>query len=72
MATSKTQKHRRASSGTVAAYSIADFCEAHGISIGLYYALRRRKQAPQEMRVGRRWLISQEAAAEWRRAREQG
>ncbi len=50
------------------AYSIAAFCEAHGISRGLYYILESKGAAPKTMRVGRRRLISKEEAARWREA----
>jgi len=36
----------------------------------MYYVLRKRKEAPREMKIGRRILISQEAAASWRVERE--
>lgn len=57
--------------GPMEAYSIAEFCDAHGIGVATYYWLRRRHEAPREMRIGRRRFISKEAAAEWRRAREE-
>jgi hypothetical protein len=50
------------------AHSIREFCDAHRISIGTFYNLVRRGEAPNIMRVGRRVLISEDAAAEWRRA----
>ena len=42
------------------------------LSIGeaFYYKLKRHGEGPREMKVGARTLISVEAAAEWRRARE--
>lgn len=52
------------------AFSIAQFCQMHGISKSYYYLLRQRGEAPRETRLGRRRLISAEAAAAWRRARE--
>ena len=52
------------------ALSILEFCDAHGISEGLYYKLKRDRGGPREMKVGARTLISFESAAEWRRARE--
>jgi hypothetical protein len=55
----------------VAAYSIKEFCSAHGISISKYYNLKRSKLTPREMRVGQRKMISSEAAEAWRRAREE-
>jgi predicted DNA-binding transcriptional regulator AlpA len=52
------------------AYSIRAFCRAHGISIPTYYELKKQKLGPKEMRLGASVRISQEAAAEWRKARE--
>ena len=52
------------------ALSIPEFCEAHGISEGFFYKLKKQGEGPREMKVGARTLISLEAAAEWRRARE--
>ena len=52
------------------ALSILEFCDAHGISEGFYYKLKKQCKGPREMKVGARTLISFEAAAEWRRARE--
>jgi len=51
------------------ALSIPDFCEAHSFSRSGYYNLPH-DQRPREMRVGKRVLITQEAAAEWRAAME--
>lgn len=53
-----------------AAYSPAEFCRAHGISRTLYYDQKRRGNGPRTFKVGRRELISREAAADWRRQRE--
>ncbi|WP_202639061.1 hypothetical protein [Bradyrhizobium sp. CCBAU 051011] len=52
------------------AFSIREFCEAHGISEGFFYKLKKQGESPREMKVGTRTLISFESAAEWRRARE--
>ena len=52
------------------ALSIPEFCEAHGISEAFYYKLKKQGEGPREMKLGARTLISLEAAAEWRRARE--
>jgi hypothetical protein len=52
------------------AYSVDEFCNAHGFRVTLYYELKKKGLAPVEMRVGRRVLISFEAAEAWRRARE--
>jgi hypothetical protein len=50
--------------------SVAEFCEAHGISRGLFYKLQRDGWGPSVMKVGHRTLISDEAAAAWRKKME--
>ena len=52
------------------ALSIPEFCEAHGISEGFFYKLKKQGEGPREMKVGARTLITFKFAAEWRRARE--
>ena len=52
------------------AFSIRQFCRRHSISVGFYFKLKKAGLAPREMAVGARVLISKEAAAAWRRARE--
>jgi len=52
------------------AASIPTFCRRHGISVASYYNLRAKGLTPREAIVGGRRLITKEAAAEWRRARE--
>ena len=52
------------------ALSIPEFCEAHGISEGFFYKLKKQGEGPREMKVGARTLITFEFAAEWRRTRE--
>jgi hypothetical protein len=54
------------------AFSVDEFCAAHGISRAMFYKLRRQNNAPRVMRVGTRTLISEEAAADWRRRMEVG
>ena len=51
-------------------YSIAEFCQRHGISQQLYFKERLKGGMPHEFRVGVRVLISKESAAAWRRKRE--
>ena len=53
------------------AFSIPEFCRRHGISRAHFYNLSKSGDSPAVMRVGRRTLISAEAAAEWRRRMEQ-
>jgi predicted DNA-binding transcriptional regulator AlpA len=52
------------------AVGIAAFCMMHGISRSSFYNLRSTGKTPREMRVGSRVLITEEAAADWRRIRE--
>lgn len=51
-------------------YSVAQFCAAHHISRSKFYLLIGAGEAPARIRVGRRVLISDEAAQAWRRALE--
>src|SRR5262245_49057300 len=52
------------------AMSIPEFCRRHDISPSFYWKLQSMGLGPATMTVGNRKLISIEAAAEWRRARE--
>lgn len=52
------------------AYSVAEFCAAHGISRATFYNLLKRGLGPRIMKLGSRTLISTEAAAEWRQRME--
>jgi predicted DNA-binding transcriptional regulator AlpA len=52
------------------AYSVDEFCEAHRISRATFYNLRSQKMGPRIMKVGRRTLISEEAARKWRNEME--
>lgn len=52
------------------AFSVAAFCADHGIGRTHFYELLRQGKAPRLMKLGRRVLISAEAAADWRRAME--
>ena len=51
------------------AYSVDEFCTRHRISVQLFY--KNRQHMPRTFNVGTRVLISKEAAAAWRREREQ-
>jgi hypothetical protein len=53
------------------AMSIKEFCRLHGISEDQFYKMQRGGWGPTTMKVGSRTLISHEAAAEWRRSREE-
>lgn len=53
-----------------AVMSITEFCAAHGFSKATYFNLKKAGQGPREIHIGRRVVISHEAAAMWRRERE--
>ncbi len=50
--------------------TIPQFCDGHNISRTHFYALLKLGRAPRTMKVGRRTLISAEAAADWRKRME--
>jgi hypothetical protein len=51
--------------------SVAEFCQTHRISRGTLYKLFGQGVGPTAVKIGRRTLISSEAAQEWRRRMEQ-
>jgi hypothetical protein len=55
---------------TASASSIKQFCIDHAITPPTYFKLREQGLGPKEMRLGTLVRISKEAAAEWRKARE--
>jgi hypothetical protein len=64
-------KQRRDRGPPTHAFSVDEFCDAHRLSKAQYYELRKQGLTPTEMAVGRRRIISHEAAEQWRRQREQ-
>jgi hypothetical protein len=52
------------------ALSIPEFCALHGFARRTYYKLKMAGLGPTETRLGKRVLISREAAAKWLRERE--
>jgi hypothetical protein len=52
------------------AYRIPEFCRRHSISPSKYFQLAAAGEGPRVMRIGKRVVISREAAADWRLARE--
>lgn len=48
------------------AFTVAGFCADHHISKPFFYKLVSIGKAPRFFKVGRRTLISAEAAADWR------
>ena len=51
-------------------YSIAEFCRAHRLSRAFFYVLQKRGEGPTVMKVGKRTLVSDEAARTWRQRME--
>jgi len=51
-------------------FTVNQFCEYHNISRSMFYKLLQQGQGPRLMAVGRRRLISNEAAADWRQQME--
>lgn len=51
------------------AFSVAEFCRRHRISVQMFY--KHRDQMPATFNVGVRRLISKKTAAAWRRQREE-
>ena len=52
------------------AQSVDEFCKANSISASMFYKLAKAGKGPRIMKVGRRTLISSEAANEWRKQME--
>jgi hypothetical protein len=55
--------------GEPAVYTIQQFCDAHDISYGHFYAMQRNGTGPKTMKMGTRRVISVEEARRWREAR---
>lgn len=53
--------------GFRATSTVAQFCADHNISKSFFYELVRKGHGPRLLKLGRRTLISAEAAADWRR-----
>jgi len=51
-------------------FTIAEFCAVHHISRTTFYALKETGQGPRTFKVGRRVLITREAADDWRKKLE--
>jgi predicted DNA-binding transcriptional regulator AlpA len=66
--TKKQDEHDKLEPPTLA-LTIPAFCRSHGISEAFYYELMKDGRGPRTMVVGRRRLISIEAAKQWREER---
>jgi len=53
-----------------AVYSVDEFCDSHDLSRTTYFQLEKEGRGPRSMKIGRRRLITLEAAAEWRASME--
>jgi hypothetical protein len=51
-------------------FTVTEFCETHRISRARFYEMRQEGTGPRVMKVGKRTLVSAEAAEEWRRRME--
>lgn len=51
----------------LAAYSVAEFCSAYGLTKVTLYKLWKQNEGPRFCKVGRRTLITIEAATDWHR-----
>ena len=47
-------------------YEVDGFCEDHELSRAFLYKLWKQGKGPKKTKIGRKTLISEEAAAEWR------
>ena len=52
-------------------YTVDQFCNAHNISRSHLYVLVKKGDGPRLMKVGRRTLITNEAAKEWRESHDE-
>jgi hypothetical protein len=63
-------EHSPARESGRAAFTVAEFCEAHRISRTKLYQLWQVGLGPKVIRIGAKLIISTEAATEWRRSLE--
>jgi hypothetical protein len=47
-------------------FTIRTFCEAHKLSLAMYFKLKKEGRGPREIAIGSRRYITFEAAAAWR------
>jgi hypothetical protein len=63
-------EHTPARQGVRAASTVDEFCVDHRISRSKLYQLWNEGVGPRVIKLGHKMLITQEAAADWRAARE--
>jgi len=67
----RNRRERRAMAAGVLGYTVNEFCARFNISRSLFYKERREGRGPKTMKIGRRRLISPEAADEYRAGLEE-
>jgi hypothetical protein len=65
-----TPQQKTYESGERDAYSIQEFCRRNGFSVSFHHKLQRQGIGPRLMRLGKRTLVTIEAADAWRHERE--
>jgi hypothetical protein len=63
----KPKKKRRVLGPPTHAFTVQEFCDTHRISRTRYYELKKLGLGPREKSVLGKIIITQEAAADWRR-----
>jgi predicted DNA-binding transcriptional regulator AlpA len=48
-----------------AAYSIMEFCHAYGLGRSTFYRMQAAGLAPRTLAIGRRRIVTKEAATDW-------
>ena len=48
--------------------TVDEFCTAHAITRGFFYKLRAQGQGPDTIKLGRKTLVTEEAASAWLKA----
>lgn len=53
------------------AQDVNTFCETYGISRSMFYKLQRQGKGPRLLKIGKRTLVTIEAAEQWQQDMEQ-
>jgi hypothetical protein len=69
-ATEKARAKKPKRSVPALAMSVDEFCESYSIKVNLFYDLLKAGKGPRCMMLGRRRVITHEAALAWQRQRE--
>lgn len=49
-------------------WTVDGFCSAHELTRGMFYKLKAQGKAPETIKLGRKTLITEEAASQWLRS----